>query len=91
MEKQRTSLVATSKGEGISGDERLREELGTLYGNVNGFDGRPTRSQIDRMAVLAAELDGAGATFEAAKTKDLAPLNAELARKKIDPIVVDKK
>jgi photosystem II stability/assembly factor-like uncharacterized protein len=88
MEKQRTSLVATSKGEGISGDERLRVELGTLYGNVNGFDGRPTRSQTDRMAVLAAELDGAEATFEAAKTKDLAPLNTELAKKKVDPIVV---
>ena len=91
MEKQRTSLVATSKGEGISGDERLREELGTLYGNVNSFDGRPTRSQIDRMTVLAAELEGANATFEAAKTKNLAPLNAELAKKKIDPIVVGKK
>lgn len=88
MEKQRTALVATSKGEGISGDERLREELGTLYGNVNGFDGRPTRSQTDRSAVLTAELDGAEAAFEAAKTKDLAPLNAELARKRIEPIVV---
>ena len=86
-----TSLVATSKGEGISGDERLREELGTLYGNVNGFDGRPTRSQNDRMAVLAAELDNATSTFEAAKTKDLAPLNAELAKKKIDPIVIPAK
>ena len=51
----------------------------------------PTRSQIDRMTVLAAELEGANATFEAAKTKNLAPLNAELAKKKIDPIVVGKK
>jgi photosystem II stability/assembly factor-like uncharacterized protein len=91
MEKQRTSLVATSKGEGISGDERLREELGTLYGNVNGFDGRPTRSQTDRAAVLAAELDGASAAFEVAKTKDLAPLNTELAKKRIDPIVIPAK
>ena len=55
---------------------------------MNGFDGRPTRSQIDRMAVLAAELDGAAATFETAKTKDLAPLNAELAKKQIEPIVI---
>ncbi len=87
MEKQRTSLVATSKGEGISGDERLREELGTLYGNVNGFDGRPTRSQIDRMGALASELDAATAAFDAAAGKDLAALNQALARKKLDPIV----
>jgi photosystem II stability/assembly factor-like uncharacterized protein len=91
MEKQRTALVATSKGEGISGDERLREELGTLYGNVNGFDGRPTKSQVDRMGVLAAELDAATLTFKAAQAKDVAPLNAELSNKKIDQIVVDKK
>lgn len=91
MEKQRTSLVATSKGEGISGDERLREELGTLYGNVNGFDGRPTRSQIDRMGVLGAELDAATATFKASTSKELPPLNADLAKKKLDPIVVGAK
>ena len=72
MEQQRTALVATSRGEGISGDARLREELGTLYGNVNGFDGRPTKSQIDRMGVLAAELDAATAAFDASTAKELA-------------------
>ena len=42
MEKQRTALVATKGAEGgISGEEKLREELGTLYGNVNGYEGRP--------------------------------------------------
>jgi photosystem II stability/assembly factor-like uncharacterized protein len=91
MEKQRTALVATSKGEGISGDERLREELGTLYGNVNGFDGRPTKSQVDRMAVLAAELDAATTTFKAAQARDVTPINAELAKKKIEQIVITEK
>jgi photosystem II stability/assembly factor-like uncharacterized protein len=86
MEKQRTALVATSRGEGISGDERLREELGTLYGNVNGFDGRPTKSQEDRAGVLASELDAAVATFNAAG-KEFDALNQDLARKKLDPMV----
>jgi hypothetical protein len=86
MEKQRTALVATSKGEGISGDERLREELGTLYGNVNGFDGLPTSSQTERMTVLAKELDSAIVAFEAATSKELAALNPELAKKKQAPI-----
>jgi photosystem II stability/assembly factor-like uncharacterized protein len=88
MEKQRTALVATSRGEGISGDSRLREELGMLYGNVNGYDGRPTRSQTDRMAALTVELERAEAAFEASKTKDLAPLNAELAKKKVETITL---
>jgi photosystem II stability/assembly factor-like uncharacterized protein len=86
MEQRRRSLVATSRGEGISGDSRLREELGTLYGNVNGFDGRPTKSQVDRMGVLTAELDAATAAFNAATAKDLPALNAELAKKKLDPL-----
>jgi photosystem II stability/assembly factor-like uncharacterized protein len=86
MEQQRTALVATSRGEGISGDARLREELGTLYGNVNGFDGRPTKSQIDRMGVLAAELDAATGAFKAALSKDLSALNAALAKKKLKPL-----
>ena len=88
MEKRRTALVATSRGEGISGDQRLREELGTLYGNVNGFDGRPTRSQTDRMAVLAAELDASSSSFKASQAKDLAPLNVELEKRKMEGIVV---
>jgi photosystem II stability/assembly factor-like uncharacterized protein len=91
MEKQRTALVATSKGEGISGDERLREELGTLYGNVNGFDGRPTKSQVERMGVLGTELDAATAAFKSATTKELALLNPELTKKKLDAIAAPAK
>ncbi len=87
MEKQRTALVATSRGEGISGDSRLREQIGTLYGNVNGFDGRPTKSQMDRAVVLAAELDAATASFNSATGKEFEALNQDLARKKLDPMV----
>ncbi|MCL4818862.1 MAG: glycosyl hydrolase [Vicinamibacteria bacterium] len=65
MEAQRVALVATQEGEGISGEEKLREELGVLYGNVNGNEGRPTQSQLDRREALLAELDAARARFEA--------------------------
>jgi photosystem II stability/assembly factor-like uncharacterized protein len=91
MEKQRTSLVATSKGEGISGDARPREELGTLYGNVNGFDGRPTRSQVDRMGVLAGQLDAATATLAAVVANDVPALNGELAKKQLEPLATSLK
>jgi len=73
LEEQRAELVASQEGEGISGEEKLREELGMLYGNVNGSEQRPTASQISRMGVLARELDTARARFEAT-AKGLAPL-----------------
>lgn len=66
MERQRVSLVSSKQGEGISGEEKLREELGTLYGNVNMHEGRPTASQLTRMGVLGKQLDDAAAAFEKA-------------------------
>jgi hypothetical protein len=87
MEAQRTALVSTSRGEGISGDEKLREELGMLYGNVNGYEGRPTQSQMDRAAVLAQDLDGAFTRFTAAVDKELPAVNAALTRAGKPPLV----
>jgi photosystem II stability/assembly factor-like uncharacterized protein len=86
LESQRAALASTQRGEGISGEEKLREEIGMLYGNVNAYEGRPTQSQIDRMNVLEAELTSAFGRFDAVMAKDAAPLNAQLARKKIAPI-----
>ena len=87
LESQRVALVASKQGEGISGEEKLREELGALYGNVNGYEGRPSDSQINRMGVLAKQLDDAAAAFDATMAKEATALNAQLAKKKIDPIV----
>ena len=87
FETQRAALVASKEAEGgISGEEKLREEIGMLYGNVNGYDGRPTQSQIQRMGVLGKQLDAAYATFEATMAKETAAVNAQLAKKKLDPI-----
>jgi photosystem II stability/assembly factor-like uncharacterized protein len=64
MEAQRVALVSSKQGEGISGEEKLREELSTLYGNVNMYEGRPTESQLTRLAVLEKQLGAAVAAFE---------------------------
>jgi photosystem II stability/assembly factor-like uncharacterized protein len=87
FEKQRAGLVATKESEGISGEEKLREELGTLYGNVNGYDGRPTRSQLDRMAVFEKQLEEARQAFEATAEREFAALKASLAARKLEPLV----
>jgi hypothetical protein len=86
FETQREALVATKESEGISGEEKLREELGTLYGNVNGYEGRPTRSQLDRMTFFEKELQSARSRFDAAAEKELPPLKTALSAKKLDPV-----
>lgn len=85
LEAQRVALVAQQEGEGISGEEKLREELGLLYGNVNGYDGRPTKSQLDRMTALSRDLDTAWAGFNGT-SKDRGLLNAALAKSQLEPM-----
>jgi photosystem II stability/assembly factor-like uncharacterized protein len=86
FEAQRTALVASKEGEGISGEEKLREELGVLYGNVNGYEGRPTESQRRRMNVLAKQLDAASAALDTTLAREAAPLNRELTRRTLEPV-----
>jgi hypothetical protein len=87
MEKQRAALVATKQAEGgISGEEKLREELGSLYGNVNGYEGRPTQSQLDRMAVLGADLEAAGKKLDAHVDKELTAIAPLLQEAKLEPL-----
>ena len=39
----------------ITGEERIRELLGQLYGTVNGYEGRPADYQAARADSLAHE------------------------------------
>ena len=52
----RKKIVATKEGGAITGEERLREFLADLYGNVVGFEGRPSQTQVERADALAREL-----------------------------------
>jgi len=80
--------VATKEGGGITGEEKIREQMGTLYGSVNGYEGRPTQSQIQRMTALGKELDAVVAEFNALTKKELPVVNAALEKKKITPITL---
>jgi photosystem II stability/assembly factor-like uncharacterized protein len=82
------TLVATAEGGWLSGDEQLREKLGSLYGGINGFEGRPTRSQLDQLGVLGARLDKAAARLEALGKADLANVNKALSGRKLEPVTL---
>jgi len=86
-EALRTSFVATGDGY-ISGDEKLREHLGTLYGNVLAFEGRPSSSQLARLASLERDVETVEAKFRELATGRLAALAPELARSGLAPLVL---
>jgi photosystem II stability/assembly factor-like uncharacterized protein len=78
------TLVVTEGG-WISGREELRERLGTLYGDISFYDGRPTDSQLERMARLQGELDAKQGEFETA-AKKIDDINRVLSRRDLDPL-----
>jgi len=84
----RASLVSTSSAGRMGGEELLREKLVGLYGAVNGYEGRPTGSQLEQADVLAARLDAAGVRFESHSGPRLAVLNRDLAGKQLAALVV---
>jgi photosystem II stability/assembly factor-like uncharacterized protein len=86
LESFRTGLVAGGEGGMLEGDQKLREKLGDLYGGVNGYEGRPTQSQLEYVQVLSGQLERAVARFEAIHGGSLAAANRELERRKLEPV-----
>jgi photosystem II stability/assembly factor-like uncharacterized protein len=82
----RKRIVATKEGGMITGEERLREFLTTLYGNVIFYDGAPTQDQTQRADAISRELDDVKHDFDAWTAKELPSINAALVKKKLDPI-----
>jgi hypothetical protein len=88
LEDFRSSLVAVKEGGMITGEKKLREYLGELYGAVNGYSGRPTQSQIESTTVLQKKLDEAGTQFQSIATSQVPPLNTALQGKNLEPLKV---
>jgi len=84
----RSKIVATREGGMITGEERLREYLGGLYGDVNGYDGRPTASQVARTEALGRELEDVIREFNQLTGRQLPEINRGLAGKRREPIRV---
>jgi photosystem II stability/assembly factor-like uncharacterized protein len=84
----RSKIVATKEGGMITGEERIRELLGQLYGAVSGYEGRPADYQAARSESLAHELEDVIGDFQKLTAKELPGLNAGLTKKKAEPISV---
>jgi hypothetical protein len=84
----RGKIVATKEGGMITGEERIRELLGQLYGSVNGYEGRPADYQAAREESLGHELEDVIGDFQKLTQKELAGINAGLKKKKAESISV---
>jgi hypothetical protein len=88
LEDFRSTLVAVKEGGMITGEKKLRENLGELYGAVNGYSGRPTQSQVESTTSQVKKLDDAGAQFKSITASRVAALNTLLQGGKLEPLQV---
>jgi len=75
------SQIAAQRAEGvqgITGEERLREQAGVLYGEILRYGGRPTTSQVERTAGLQKNVDALEKEFLRLTGPELDALNAKL-------------
>jgi photosystem II stability/assembly factor-like uncharacterized protein len=86
VDEFRKKIVATKEGGMVTGEERLREFLADLYGNVLFFEGRPSQTQVQRADALARELADVVKEFDAWTEKELPGLNAALATGQMEPV-----
>jgi len=82
----RTEVVATKEGGAITGEERLREFIAGLYGDVSSYEGRPTASQVERADALGRELEDVIRKIQSLAGSGVTDLNNQLQVKRLDPI-----
>jgi photosystem II stability/assembly factor-like uncharacterized protein len=85
LDKLHGTLVVAGAAGFTSGREELREKLGGLYGEITGYDGRPSASQIERLAGFTAEIEAKRAEL-AGLTTGLDELNRTLAKRGLEPL-----
>jgi photosystem II stability/assembly factor-like uncharacterized protein len=84
----RKEIVATKEGGAITGEERLREHVDSIYGEINSVEERPTSYQIARIDALDRELKEVEAQWTALQAGDVAALSARLRAANLPPLTI---
>ncbi len=87
-DKIRKEIVATKEGGAITGEERLREHMDSLYGGIMAYEGKPTATLIAYTDALQRELDDVVKEFAALQSGDLQKANGALKAKGIPEIAL---
>ncbi len=88
MEKLHKELAATIVTSAITGEQKLREKIGDIYSAVLSYQGKPTQSQVDRLANLLKQVSEKRASIDKIIKKDLPNLEAQLAKEEIEPFKI---
>ena len=80
-DKIRQKIVATKEGGAITGELRIREKTTELYGEILGYEGRPTDYQVTRFESLQHELADVSSEFDSFLAQHLSSVNKSLATK----------
>lgn len=91
METLRKEIVATKEGGAITGEERLREHMDSLYGGLIGYEGKPADTLVAYIGVLDRRLKTLETDFAAIRDGDLAKANAALKARGLPEIEVPEK
>ncbi len=76
------NLVYMKEGAIVSQSaNRLREDLADNYGEIQGFEGKPNNSTLDRIGTLQTQMDEADKTYLIIANKYLPKINAELKKR----------
>ncbi len=87
MDSVHKKLTATKTG-GITGEQELRGKVGSIYGDVMGYKGRPTDSQIERLNNLEQTIRSIESDINEWIDTDLADLNEQIQNKDVGPISI---
>jgi hypothetical protein len=82
----RKKIVATKEGGAITGEERLREHMDTLYGSIMSNEGRPADYQLARIESIGREMGDVATELQTLLGKEVPKLNQELTAKGLPPI-----
>ena len=86
VEEFHSGFMVSGEIQGISGQRRTWEKMLRLYGNVSGYGGRPTQSQLDRLEVFHGEIGTAEKDLRELVGANLEDLNGKLAEQGLETI-----
>jgi photosystem II stability/assembly factor-like uncharacterized protein len=87
MDTLHLKLVSSKEGK-ITGEEKLREKIGFIYGSIISYLGRPTDSQLSGLDILGKEAETFRTGLNDFMKGDLARVNQELVKLKKEEIKV---
>jgi len=88
MDSLHKELVATTVSTAITGEEKLREKIAGIYSAVNGYQGRPSTNQIDRLKSLSHEVNSKKTEITYMIDTEIPSINKQLVKEAIKDFTI---